>query len=105
MKSVQTQLVGSIQMTNDLDVHVALLSAPSYQKHMDEKYYDNQKTTAQCCRQYVDLFGMLQKVPNALDILIEDAKNILKTWGSQAPTFMLCNGALTAQLVCIIFVM
>ena len=32
----------------------------------DEKYYDNQKTTAQCCRQYVDLFGMLQKVPNAL---------------------------------------
>lgn len=53
-------------MTNDLDVHVALLSAPSYQKHMDEKYYDNQKTTAQCCRQYVDLFGMLQKVPNAL---------------------------------------
>ena len=66
MKSVQTQLVGSIQMTNDLDVHVALLSAPSYQKHMDEKYYDNQKTTAQCCRQYVDLFGMLQKVPNAL---------------------------------------
>ena len=32
----------------------------------DEKYYDNQKTTAQSCRQYVDLFGMLQKVPNAL---------------------------------------
>ena len=53
-------------MTNDLDVHVALLQAPSYQKHMDEKYFDQQKTTAQNCRQYVDLFGMLQKVPNAL---------------------------------------
>jgi len=61
-----TQLVGSIQMTNDLDVHVALLSAPSYQKHMDEKYYDNQKTTAQVCRQYVDLFGIINKIPNAL---------------------------------------
>jgi hypothetical protein len=33
------------------------------------------------------------------DILIEDAKNHLKTWGSQPPTFLLCNGALTAQLV------
>lgn len=31
---VQTQLVGSIQMTNDLDVHIALLQAPSYQKQM-----------------------------------------------------------------------
>ena len=78
----------------DLDVHVALLSAPSYQKHMvsvyldhiyllcvhsidslhpltprhsqDEKYYDNQKTTAQVCRQYVDLFGIINKIPNAL---------------------------------------
>ena len=45
---------------------MALLQAPSYQKHMDEKYFDQQKTTAQNCRQYVDLFGMLQKVPNAL---------------------------------------
>ena len=98
-KNQLTQLVGSIQMTNDLDVHVALLSAPSHQKHMNEKYYDTTKTTAQTCRQYVDLFGIMQKVPNALDILIEDAKNHLQTWGSQPPTFLLCNGALTAQLV------
>lgn len=61
-----TRLVGSIQMTNDLDVHVALLQAPSYQKQMDEKYFDQQRTTAQVCRQYVDLFGIMQKVPNAL---------------------------------------
>lgn len=66
LEFAQTQLVGSIQMTNDLDVHVALLTAPSYQKHMDEKYYDNQKTTAQVCRQYVDLFGIINKIPNAL---------------------------------------
>ena len=86
-------------MTNDLDVHIALLQAPSYQKQMNEKYFDQQRTTAQVCRQYVDLFGIMQKVPNALDILIEDAKNHLQTWGSQPPTFLLCNGALTAQLV------
>jgi len=40
----------------------------------------------------------MQKIPNALDILIEDAKSNLQTWGSQPPTFCLCNSALTAQL-------
>ena len=97
-KNQLTQLVGSIQLTNDLDVHVALLQAPSYQKHMNEKYYDNTKTTSQMCRQYIDLFGIMQKIPNALDILIEDAKTNLQTWGSQPPTFVLCNTALTTQL-------
>jgi hypothetical protein len=92
------QLVGSIQMTNDLDVHVALLHAPSYQRTQDEKYYDNTRSLFQNARMYVDLFGFVQKNENALDFLIEDAKNHLKTWGSQNPTFMLCNGALTKQL-------
>jgi hypothetical protein len=92
------QLVGSIQLTNDLDVHMALLYAPSYQKQMDEKYWDGGKTLSQMCRMYVDLFGFVQKNENALDYLIEDAKNILSQWGSKAPTFMLCNGALTRQL-------
>ena len=93
-----TQLVGSIQMTNDIDVTVALLTAPSHQRHMDEKYKDSSRTTTQHCRQFVDLFGIMQKVPNALDILIEDAKNNLKSWGSAPPTFMLTNSALTTQL-------
>lgn len=53
-------------MSTDLDVHIALLQAPSYQKQMNEKYFDQQRTTAQVCRQYVDLFGIMQKVPNAL---------------------------------------
>ena len=97
-KNQLTQLVGSIQLTNDLDVHVALLQAPSYQRTVNEKYHDVTKTTSQVCRQYVDLFGIMQKIPNALDILIEDAKNHLKTWGSQPPTFLLCNGNLTTQL-------
>ena len=47
-KNQLTQIVGSIQLTNNLDVHVALLQAPSYQKHMNEKYYDNTKTTRRC---------------------------------------------------------
>jgi len=95
------QLVGSIQLTNDLDVHVALITAPSYQKHMDEKYMDSTRTFAHVCREYSDLFGMMQKTTNALDFIIEDAKNHLKTWGSQPPTFILCNGALTTQLTMI----
>ena len=44
---------------------------------------------------------MLQKNPNTLDLLIEDAKTRLKTWGSQPPTFLMCNGSLTAQLTMI----
>jgi hypothetical protein len=92
------QLVGSIQLTNDLDVHMALLYAPSYQKHMDEKYYDTSRSVSQNCRMYVDLFGFMQKNENALDYLIEDAKNHLTSWGSKPPTFMLCNGSLTRQL-------
>jgi hypothetical protein len=92
------QLVGSIQLTNDLDVHMALLHAPSHQKHMDEKYWDNTKTLSQQCRMYVDMFGFVQKNENALDYIIEDAKNHLTSWGSKPPTFMLCNGALTRQL-------
>ena len=92
------QLVGSIQLTNDLDVHMALLYAPSYQKTMDEKYWDGSKTLTQMCRMYVDLFGFVQKNENALDYLIEDAKNHLTQWGGKPPTFMLTNGALTRQL-------
>ncbi len=44
LEFVQTQLVGSIQMTNDLDVHVALLTAPSYQKHMVSVYLSSVRT-------------------------------------------------------------
>jgi len=33
------QVVGSIQKTNDLDVHIALLSAPSYATEIKNKYH------------------------------------------------------------------
>lgn len=95
------QLVGSIQLTNDLDVHVALITAPSYQRHMDEKYMDSTRPFVQVAREYSETFGIMQKTANALDFLIEDAKTHLKTWGSQPPTFLLCNGALTTQLTMI----
>ena len=92
------QLVGSIQYSNDLDVHIALVTAPSYAKQWMEKYSSSDKTTHQICREYVDLFGMIQKNPNGLDILIEDAKATLKLWGSPPPTFMLSNAKLLIQL-------
>lgn len=92
------QLVGSIQYTNDLDVHVALIMAPSYSKTMRERYYIEDKTPTQVCREFVDLFGFMQKNQNALDILIEEAKAQLKSWGGPMPDFLLCNSKLTFQL-------
>jgi hypothetical protein len=92
------QLIGSIQYSNDYDVHTALILAPSYAKTIDEKYYAQDKNVWQRCREYVDLFGIMQKNENALDILIEEAKATLRTWGSQAPTFMLTNSKLTMQM-------
>jgi len=97
-KNQLTQVVGSIQYTNDLDVHVALVQAPSYQRTMNEKYFSSGKTQQQLIREYVDLFGFLQKNPNGLDIAIEEAKDILRTWGSKEPNFLLCNSKLTMQL-------
>ena len=91
-------MIGSIQYTNDIDVQVALVTAPSYAKHMAEKYYTSDKTSLQQIREYVDLFGFFQKNPNALDIAIEEAKSTMKLWGSKDPTFMLTNSRLTFQM-------
>jgi len=97
-KNQLNQMIGSIQMTNDLDVHVALITAPSYERVMRERYISDDKTPEQVCREYVDLFGFIQKNANALDILIEESKAILKTWGSPMPDFMLCNSKMTFNL-------
>jgi hypothetical protein len=95
------QMVGSIQQTNDLDVHVALITAPSYAKTMREKYFNSGKTQHQEIREYVDLFGMVQKNPNAMDILIEEARNTFEQWNSKAPDFLLVNAKLTFQMTMI----
>ena len=97
-KNQLNQLIGSIQYTNDLDVHMALVLAPSYQKTMRERYYTSDKSPAQVCREFADLFGMMQKNVNALDILIEEGKAILRTWGGPMPDFLLCNSKLTFQM-------
>ena len=117
-KNQLNQLIGSIQYSNDFDVHMALVLAPSYQKTMREKYFTVDKSPGQICREFCDLFGMMQKNVNALDILIEEAKAILKTWcvldlthpsfdlgltecvcrNGPMPDFLLCNSKLTFQL-------
>lgn len=92
------QLVGSIQYGNDLDVHMALIQAPSHAQVHAEKYYSSKRNPTQLVRTYVDLFGIMQKNPNALDLLIEESKQELKNWGAQDPSFILLNGKLTMQL-------
>ena len=53
------QVVQSIQATNDLDVHQALLTAPSYQNKVRESYYvDNYIQKA--LQDYKDNFGFVQ---------------------------------------------
>ncbi|KAJ1482400.1 hypothetical protein T484DRAFT_1747615 [Baffinella frigidus] len=91
------QLVGSIQYTNDLDVHMALITAPNYERTEIEKYAYHDRDAFQVLRKYVDMFGMCQKNPNGLDVLIEDAKQVFKKWGASDPTFMICNSKLGYQ--------
>lgn len=91
------QIVGSIQATNDLDVHMALINAPSYAKQVQDQYY-MENTVNQNMRQYLDVFGFVQKNMNAIDILIEDTKALMNSWGSDEPDFMLCSGKLCFQL-------
>ena len=91
------QLVGSIQYTNDLDVHMALITSPNYERVEVEKYAYNDSDPFQVLRKHVDMFGMVQKNPNGLDVLIEDAKQVFKKWGASDPTFMMCNSKLGYQ--------
>ena len=65
-KNQLQQVVGSIQYTNDLDVHIALITAVSYAKERAEKYYTTSKTNHQIIREYIDLFGFMSKNPNAM---------------------------------------
>jgi hypothetical protein len=94
-------VVGSIQYTNDLDVHIALITAQSYAKERAEKYYTSSKTNHQIIREYIDLFGFMSKNPNAMDIMIEEARSILRTWGAAEPNFLLTNSKLTFQMTMI----
>ena len=92
------QMVGSIQKTNDLQVHVALISARSYFRKVRERYYRDMHSLEDEIRDYVNTFGFLQKNVNGLDILIEDAKQLLRGWGAAEPNFLLVNSRLSFQL-------
>jgi hypothetical protein len=92
------QVVGSIQKTNDLQVHLALIKARSYFRKVRERYYRDNHSLEDEIRDYVNSFGFLQKNMNGLDILIEDAKQLLRGWGAQEPNFLLINSRLTFQL-------
>jgi len=91
------QVVGSIQNTNDLDVHMALITAPSYMKQVRERYY-LEDYLSKALRDYIDTFGFVQKNMNAMDILIEDTKSLITNWGGTAPDFLLCSNKLCFQL-------
>jgi len=92
------QVVGSIQKTNDLHVHMALIKCGSYFRKVREKYYRDPHSLEDEIRDYVNMFGMVQKNVNALDILIEDAKQLLRGWGASEPNFLLLNSRLTFSL-------
>jgi len=92
------QVVGSIQKTNDLHVHMALIKARSYFRKVREQYYRDPHSLEEEIRDYVNMFGFLQKNINGLDILIEDAKQLLRGWGAAEPNFLLLNSRLTFQL-------
>lgn len=92
------QVVGSIQKTNDLQVHLALIKARSYFRKVRERYYRDSHSLEDEIRDYVNTFGFLQKNMNGLDILIEDGKQLLRGWGAQEPNFLLINSRLTFQL-------
>lgn len=92
------QVVGSIQKTNDLQVHLALIKARSYFRKVRERYYRDNHSLEDEIRDYVNSFGFLQKNMNGLDILIEDAKQLLRGWGAHEPNFLLINSRLTFQL-------
>jgi len=89
------QVVGSIQKTNDLHVHMALIKCGSYFRKVREKYYRDAHSLEDEIRDYVNVFGFLQKNVNGLDILIEDGKQLLRGWGAAEPNFLLINSRLT----------
>jgi len=63
-----------------------------------EKYYRDPHSIEEEMRDYVSMFGFMQKNVNGLDILIEDAKQLLRGWGAAEPNFLLLNSRLTFNM-------
>ncbi len=80
---------------------VCLTSFFHFFQERAERYYTSSKTNHQLIREYIDLFGFMSKNPNAMDIMIEEARAILRIWGADEPNFLLCNSKLTFQMTMI----
>jgi hypothetical protein len=93
-----SQLIGSVQYSNDLACHICLLTAPSHERKEAEKYAFNDRDAYQQIRQYVDSFALVNKSPIGLDIAIEEAKMYFKKWGAPPPNFLLCSSRIAFQL-------
>ena len=103
-------------------MHTALVLAPSYAKQVADQYYMDDAVT-KTLRDYVDTFGFAQKNMNAVsaqlvtviprlplsygmhlhtmlqvDILIEDGKQLLQSWGAEEPDFLLVSPKICFQL-------
>lgn len=76
---------------------MALVLAPSYAKQVNDQYYMDDSVT-KTLRDYVDMFGFVQKNMNALDIVVEDTKQLLQSWGAEEPDFCLISPKLTFQM-------
>ena len=57
---------------------MVLIKCCSYFRKMRLKYYRDPHSMEDEIRDYVNMFGMVQTNVNALDILIEDAKQLLR---------------------------
>jgi hypothetical protein len=93
-----SQLIGSVQYSNDLACHICLLTAPSHERKEAEKYAFNDRDAYQQIRQYVDSFALVNKSPIGLDVAIEEAKMYFKKWGAPPPNFLLCSSRIAFQL-------
>ena len=88
------QVVQSIQNTNDLDVHMALLTAPSYLARVRETYFVDE-FLPKALQDYKDNFGFVQKNMNAMDIIV--SPRACKSTCSDA---CVCANARARMLVC-----
>ena len=89
-------IVSSIQNTNDLDVHMALVTAPSYVMQVCQRSYPGDYL-AKALRDYIHVFGLMRS-GHAMAVIIEETKSIIKGRGGEEPDFMLCSRKLCSLL-------
>ena len=74
-------MVDSIQNTNDLDVHMALVAEPSYLVQVRQRSHPDDHL-AKALRDYIDVFGLMRNA-HSMAVIIEETKSIIKGWGCE----------------------